>query len=125
MNASTDRTPGRRSAVAGRRRPWFAHPALRWVGGTLGLLGGGSFALLVAAIGHCAAFGGRCPAPRPPLLEDDIFGGLVLGLSVLVTSVVLAIRPDRRGVSLVAILLPVGVLPLAYAITVASHRGAL
>jgi hypothetical protein len=125
MNASTDRRRPRASTAEGGGRRWFTHPAVRWVGGALGTLAGGLFSLLVAAVGHCAAFGGRCPAERPPLLEDDIFGGLVLGLSALVTSLVLAIRPDRRGVRLVAVLLPVGVLPLAYAITVASHRGAL
>jgi hypothetical protein len=125
MNASTERSPRAVGPANGGRRPWFRHPVVRVVGGGVGAVGGGTFALLAAAFGHCAAFGGRCPAVPPPPHEDDVFGGLAVGLAVLVASLVLAVRPDRRGLRLVAILLPVGVLPTAYVLAAASHRGTL
>jgi hypothetical protein len=125
MNASTERSPRAVGPSGGGHRPWFRHPVVRVVAGALGAVGGGTFALLAAAFGHCGAFGGRCPAVLPPPHEDDVFGGFAVGLAVLVASLVLAVRPDRRGLRLVAILLPVGVLPTAYALAAASHRGTL
>jgi hypothetical protein len=122
MRASTDRPPARDDHPAmPRRGRWVI--ALRVVLGTTGALAGAAWTSAIAVVGHCAAFGGRCPSPPPPLLEDDVFVGLVVGLSVAVASVVLALRPDRRGARLVAVLVPLGVLPAAYAIAVVSHRG--
>jgi hypothetical protein len=123
MNASTEGAPGAAGPQGGGRPPGPSHPVVRVVGGAIGAVGGGVVALFAAAFGHCAAFGGRCPATPPPPHEDDVFGGLAVGLAVLVASLVLAVRPGRRGLPLVAILLPVGVLPSAYLLSVATHRG--
>jgi hypothetical protein len=120
MRASTERPPAR-DGNPGASRRWVT--ALRIVLGTTGALAGAAWTMAIAAVGHCAAFGGRCPSPPPPLLEDDVFGGLVVGLTLAVASVVLALRPGRRGLRLVAVLVPLGVLPLAYALAIASHRG--
>lgn len=35
-------------------------------------------AALTVWIGDCSAFGGRCPRERGSLLEDDVFGSLVM-----------------------------------------------
>lgn len=35
-------------------------------------------AALTIWIGDCSAFGGRCPREPDPLLEDDVFGSLVM-----------------------------------------------
>ncbi len=35
-------------------------------------------AALTIWIGDCSAFGGRCPRERGSLLEDDVFGSLVM-----------------------------------------------
>lgn len=34
---------------------------------------GVTIVVVVAALGHCSSFGGRCPAQPGPLLEDDVF----------------------------------------------------
>jgi amino acid transporter len=103
------------------------HPSgRRWLRAILGTVGatlGALFALAVWTVGHCSAFGGTCPAVPPAPLEDDVFGGLALGLGLVVLSVVLALRPTRRGLLLASIAMVVVVLPLAYVLAVASRRG--
>jgi hypothetical protein len=48
-------------------------------------------------VGSCDAFGGRCPAPRPPLHEDDTFGTAAAGAALaLGLPVALLVRPLRR-----------------------------
>ena len=46
---------------------------------------------LAMVVGSCDAFGGTCPAERPSLLEDDVFGmaafGAVLVVAVPISSV--------------------------------------
>ncbi len=55
--------------------------------------------ILVAAtfggLGGCA-FGGRCHADRPPLLDDDIFRIAAYGGALLVAVPVFLSRPSKR-----------------------------
>lgn len=51
--------------------------------------------LVAATVGHCSAFGGRCPAERPPLWEDDVFGMSAIGGALLVGPL-LALRRGRH-----------------------------
>jgi hypothetical protein len=41
---------------------------------------------LAVTVGHCSAFGGRCPSEPPPLWDDDVFGiafsGAALGVGI-------------------------------------------
>jgi hypothetical protein len=50
---------------------------------------------VAATLGHCSAFGGRCPADPPPLWDDDTFGMSALG-GALIAGPLLALRHDRR-----------------------------
>lgn len=52
---------------------------------------GAGIVLVAATLGHCSAFGGRCPADVPPLWDDDVFGISALG-GALVVGPVLALR---------------------------------
>ena len=52
--------------------------------------------LLVAAVGHCSAFGGRCPADPPPLFEDDVFGTAFMGGLVAIGIPIWLARPGWR-----------------------------
>lgn len=71
---------------------------MRVLGGSAGVAGGFGIALFTVALGHCSAFGGRCPADPQPLLQDDVFGGVAVGLFVGLLSAALALWPDRTGV---------------------------
>ena len=52
---------------------------LRGFAGVAAVVFGLGLVLLVSAVGHCSAFGGRCPAEAPPLFEDDVFGSAAMG----------------------------------------------
>ena len=45
---------------------------------------------------HCSAFGGRCPAEAPSLLEDDVFGSAAMGAFIAVAMPVLLAQPSLR-----------------------------
>jgi hypothetical protein len=53
---------------------------------------------LAALVGHCGAFGGRCPAQPPPLLEDEAFGTAFAGAGLALAAMVLATGPFRRRI---------------------------
>jgi hypothetical protein len=76
-----------------RRWTWWA----RWALGVVTALLGGGVALLVAALGHCSAFGGRCPAEPGPLLESDVFRLVAVTIAITVWIVGWCIQPNRRG----------------------------
>lgn len=101
---------------------WYQRPWVRVLLGVAAVIGG-----LVAAasawIGQCAAFGGTCPADPPPLLQDDVFGGVLVGLAMLTVGGILAVRPDRRGVATAAVVMILVVLPVAYAVARSAHQG--
>jgi hypothetical protein len=66
--------------------------------------------LAAATLGRCDAFGGRCPAERPPLFEDDVFGMAVFGTALVVAVPMFLSGPSKRrfvvavGIGLVAAL---------------------
>ncbi len=54
--------------------------------------------VLVSAVGHCSAFGGRCPSEPPPLLEDDVFGTAFFGALLAVGVPVWLAHPTWRRI---------------------------
>ena len=72
--------------------------ALRIIGGSVACVAGAISIGLTLLVGHCGAFGGRCPSPGG--LEGDVIGGLAIGAMLLVGGPILALRPDRRGLVL-------------------------
>ena len=77
---------------------------LRVVGVAAALLAavaGAGVILVAATVGHCSAFGGRCPADAPALWEDDVFGMAAAG-GALVVGPLLALRrrPHRWWVAI-------------------------
>lgn len=77
--------------------------ALRAVLAGVVAAGGLGVAAFTLALGHCSAFGGRCPAEPVPLWENDVFGGVGIGVAVSVFALAAAIRPSRRGLIVGAI----------------------
>ena len=63
---------------------------------------------LAMVVGSCDAFGGTCPAERPSLLEDDVFGMAAFGTTLVVAVPMFLSHPSKRrfvmavGVGLVA-----------------------
>lgn len=74
-------------------------------------VGGFGVAALTLALGHCSSFGGRCPAEPVPLWENDVFGGVGIGVAVSVFAVIAAARPDRSGLTIGAVVaVPLGLV---------------
>lgn len=72
---------------------------------------GTGLVLYVTAVGHCSAFGGRCPSDRPPLLDDDVFRFAVFGGLIAIVPPIWLRQPGwRRAGRALAIGLPVAVL---------------
>jgi hypothetical protein len=78
---------------------------------------------LAMVVGSCDAFGGTCPADRPPLLEDDVFGMAACGAALIVAVPTFLSHPSKRrfviavGVGLVAAFF-VGLI-----VSAAAHAG--
>ncbi len=85
-----------RAAAHPQPRRWVLW--LRWIVGVGTALVGATAAALLTWVGHCSAFGGRCPADPEPLWENDVFGTVGMIVAVTVTVVTLCRRPNRRGV---------------------------
>ncbi len=60
--------------------------------GRVGLL----LVLTAATLGSCGAFGGRCPADRPSLWKDDVFGMAAFGTALIVVVPAFVRRPSWR-----------------------------
>ena len=92
---------------------------LRWIVGVGTALVGATAAALLTWVGHCSAFGGRCPADPEPLWDNDVFGTVWMIVAVTVAVVTLCLRPDRRGAVVgvvrgVVLGLAVGLLAVVY-----------
>lgn len=63
---------------------------------------------IAMVVGSCDAFGGSCPAERPPLLEDDVFGMAAFGSALVVAVPLFLSRPSKQRLLVaVAVGLPV------------------
>lgn len=80
-------------------------------------------AFLSAALGHCSAFGGLCPSPPQPWWQDDVFGGVLSGVALAAFAIVVALRPDGRGVMLAVGTAVAVSLPVAMIVSRAAHAG--
>ena len=105
------------------RRSWTENRPVRAAVAVAASALGLATALLSAALGHCSAFGGRCPDPPQPWWQDDVFGGVFGGMALATFAIVVAVRPGRRGL-LVAVgaALAAG-LPVAIIVARAVHTG--
>lgn len=56
--------------------------------------------LIAAVVGSCSAFGGRCPADRPPLIDDDTFGLAATGAFLIAAVPTYVTRPSWRRLGL-------------------------
>jgi hypothetical protein len=56
--------------------------------------------LLAATLGSCSAFGGRCPADPPPLVDDDTFGLAATGAFLIAAVPTYVTRPSWRRLGL-------------------------
>ena len=84
---------------------------LRIVLGVAAALTGFLIIAVVAALGHCSAFGGTCPAEPPPLLEDDVFGTAFMGGLLAIGAPIWLARPGWRRLGLaLAIAVPLALL---------------
>lgn len=53
-------------------------------------------ASLAVWVGSCDAFGGRCPSDPEPLLENDVFGGALVGVGLIFVGIITLTHKDRR-----------------------------
>ena len=51
---------------------------------------------IAVTLGRCDAFGGRCPADEPALLDDDVFGMAAFGALLVVAVPYFCYRPSKR-----------------------------
>lgn len=81
--------------------PWLR--AIRLLAIGTSIVVGLGLILIAATLGRCDAFGGRCPADRPSLLGDDVFGMAAFGTALAVMIPGFLHRPSRRrlGVTVV------------------------
>ena len=64
------------------------------IGGAM--LFGFGMVILATTVGRCDSFGGACPADRPSLFEDDVFGIAAFGAALLVAVPIFLARPSIR-----------------------------
>ena len=71
---------------------------------TAAVLLGVGLILIAATLGSCSAFGGRCPADPPPLLDDDTFGLAATGAFLIAAVPTYVTRPSwaRLGLGIAA-----------------------
>ena len=74
MAPEPDTTAVDASVSTGRESP--ALPVLRWAAVVVVVVVSLTVLVGIAALGSCDAFGGRCPAEREPLLENDTAGSM-------------------------------------------------
>ena len=65
-----------------------------------------SLIALAVTFGRCDAFGGRCPADEPALLDDDVFGMAAVGAFLVVAVPYFLYRPSKPRL-LIAVLVGV------------------
>lgn len=94
---------------------------IRGFTGVAAVVFGLGLVLVVSAVGHCSAFGGRCPAEAPSLLEDDVFGSAAMGGFIAVGVPIWLAQPSLRRLW---VAVPVG-LAIAVIIGLIARSAAL
>jgi VanZ family protein len=87
------------------REPWYRARWLlvvRVIVSVLAVVGGLLALLVVLAVGHCSAFGGRCP--REPAFQDDVFWTAAFASAVMVGVPVYLFRPSRRRLAIALVI---------------------
>lgn len=72
---------------------------LRWLRGTTAVAAvvvGGFIVLATATLGHCSAFGGRCPRGSSSI-DAEVFWGVAAGTAIAVGVPLWMRSPSRRG----------------------------
>jgi hypothetical protein len=82
----------------------------------------GLLLLLVATtLGRCDAFGGRCPADRPSLWEDDVFGMAASGTALIVIVPLFLRRPSWRRLGIATAVGSTSAIVVGLIVTIAAH----
>jgi len=76
---------------------------------------------LAATLGSCDAFGGRCPADRPSLLNDDVFGMAAFGTVLLVGVPVLLRKPSWQRLRITGVVAGIAAFVVGIFVTIAAH----
>ena len=90
--------------------------------GTAVVIGLGMIVLARVA-GSCDAFGGRCPAERQSLLEDDVFGMAAFGTALVVAVPIFLSRPSRRRLVLAVAVGLVAAFLVGLVVSDGAHNG--
>jgi len=99
-------------------------PAKRLIGlritvAVAAILIGGMITLVTAAVGHCSAFGGRCP--RPDTFDGDVFRGAALGTWLAVTGAMWMRSPSWRGLLRALLVAAMVAIPVGALVMVATQ----
>lgn len=84
---------------------WWARAA-RALTSALAVVIGVGIVLFTIAIGHCSAFGGRCP--RDPAFQDDVFWSAAAGTAIAIGVPMILHRPSWRRLTLALIAAAMG-----------------
>jgi hypothetical protein len=106
---------------AERPRPWQQLAAGVTIGVAIAV--GLGMIFLAMAFGSCDAFGGSCPAERPPLLEDDVFGMAAFGTALIVAVPIFLSHPSKRRFVLAAGVGLVAAFLVGMVVSAAAHAG--
>jgi hypothetical protein len=100
-------------------RPWVGpvKASLSAVAIAIGLL----LILIAATLGSCDAFGGRCPADRPSLWDDDVFGMAAFGTALIVAVPVYLRRPSWRRLGIAMAVGSMSALAVGLLVTISAH----
>lgn len=77
--------------------------------------------LIAATLGRCDAFGGACPADRPPLWDDDVFGMASFGTALIVAVPVYLSRPSWRRLGWAVGIGAISALIVGLLVTTTAH----
>ena len=100
------------------------HPAVLAVtitASVAAILVGLGLVLLAAALGSCEAFGGRCPADRPSLWNDDVFGMAAFGTAMAIVVPYYLRRPSWPRLGRAVAIAAIAALIVGLLVTNAAH----
>ncbi len=106
------------SPAATRRRQWLRIVRVLFAISTV--VGGGTIVLVTAVVGHCSAFGGRCPDPSA--VNSDVLRGAAMGTMLAVGGALWMRRPSWRGLLRAVVIAALVAIP-ASALVMAATQG--